>query len=528
MPKFSESSPLQLPVRLSDRVFMERDGEAPLEASVSDLLAANQLSQREVRLSYLDPANASLATMAWGTAEPAGTIRFSPTADHVFLSGIPAYWANSTSRWALDGSSPRLLRVRTAGTKVALGWVCLTSAAEKFHVFVDSKPVTAGAAMSAGVVTAAGSIYWLTITLPTDATKRSREVEVLFSGASALIGVNLEPGLSLPVDKPSLKIAFVTDSYGGGGGISAVDATPTRIAMLLRANFHTEFEGDSGFNTNGGNGLKFGAPVKVARVQAFNPTKVVFMSGVNDDPFAAGYQSSVTGTFNVYKAVAPTAGQIMIGPVATAANSTTGGTWRAKQSFTLKQLTDAFGGLYVDTTGLSASETVPPLYNSSTVYTKDQLVGNLGAIWRATGSGFSNRPPGVVNGTGSTWDMAGVIKLFGTGKVGATTGDGNRDTWLANDGAHYTLTGHDFASVQIAQHLVSVTSLDSNAAATQPQYSVSNADAIAGVRNGAVAGESRTLIDGPNQGVEVRWYVPSGASAPTWCWHIYPLSKYEG
>lgn len=43
-----------------------------------------------------------------------------------------------------------------------------------------------------------------------------------------------------------------------------------------------------------------------------------------------------------------------------------------------------------------------------------------------------------------------------------------------------------------------------------------------------VAGEVRTLSDGPNQGVRVRWAVPEGAAEYSWCWDIYPLAKYEG
>jgi hypothetical protein len=57
---------------------------------------------------------------------------------------------------------------------------------------------------------------------------------------------------------------------------------------------------------------------------------------------------------------------------------------------------------------------------------------------------------------------------------------------------------------------------------------ITEADALSGSGAGAQIGSTKEIIDGPNKGVEVRWYIPAGATAPTWCWHVYPQSQYQG
>lgn len=57
---------------------------------------------------------------------------------------------------------------------------------------------------------------------------------------------------------------------------------------------------------------------------------------------------------------------------------------------------------------------------------------------------------------------------------------------------------------------------------------ISDAQALSGSLVGTTAGEVRTLSDGPNKGVQIRWAIPANASTFAWCWYIYPLAKYEG
>ena len=36
------------------------------------------------------------------------------------------------------------------------------------------------------------------------------------------------------------------------------------------------------------------------------------------------------------------------------------------------------------------------------------------------------------------------------------------------------------------------------------------------------------LSDGADKGVKLTWATPVGETQPTWCWWLYPQSKYEG
>lgn len=44
--------------------------------------------------------------------------------------------------------------------------------------------------------------------------------------------------------------------------------------------------------------------------------------------------------------------------------------------------------------------------------------------------------------------------------------------------------------------------------------------------SGAQIGESRQVSDGTNAGARLIWAIPSGASAPAWCWWNWPQSAY--
>lgn len=57
---------------------------------------------------------------------------------------------------------------------------------------------------------------------------------------------------------------------------------------------------------------------------------------------------------------------------------------------------------------------------------------------------------------------------------------------------------------------------------------ITDAQAQSASLAGESAGEVRTLSDGANAGVRVRWFQPTGAGSPVWCWDIYPQTQYQG
>ena len=86
-------------------------------------------------------------------------------------------------------------------------------------------------------------------------------------------------------------------------------------------------------------------------------------------------------------------------------------------------------------------------------------------------------------------------------------------------------TGRLFDAVSDRPLLGGVTDAQILAAVTG---AVNSAQALAGTSLGDAVGSVRAISDGANAGTRVRWYQPAGLSAPTWCWDIYPQSKYEG
>ena len=54
---------------------------------------------------------------------------------------------------------------------------------------------------------------------------------------------------------------------------------------------------------------------------------------------------------------------------------------------------------------------------------------------------------GYIDSVGGSW-------ITGTGKVGATAGDGNGDLLIANDGVHPSPAGHDYYARRIGQTIL--------------------------------------------------------------------------
>jgi hypothetical protein len=400
--------------------------------------------------SYTGAISTVVPTINWSTGEPATMRRYSPLDDCVWVSGIPPVWDNPSSRWVLTGTSPRLIRVVTPGTRVAVGWTCLVANSEKFRFYIDGRP-TALTSVSPSIATAAGTTYWATLTLPANPTGADRVVEILMSGAQGLIAIDLEPGAEKVVDHPTWGIGWVTDSFGGGGGVATIDSMVMQAILLLGCDFHMEAEGNAGFSQIGTNGTNFGHAGKISRMALFNPHSLGWVSGVNDDPATTGYAAAVAKVMSDYAAVCTRARQFSVGPMPTAAVSTIGGTWRPSQTVVVKAAIETMKGVYIDTTGLAAvGGEVPAAYSPAGVYALGDYVTHVGAIWVSKGAGVTGRAPGTLSGTGSPWVQVGRIKLNGTGKAGAVAGDGNRDLLLSNDGAHYTPEGHRYAAWEIA------------------------------------------------------------------------------
>lgn len=392
--------------------------------------------------------SADVPTLGWGTTEPAGTVRLGPGDPRLFVSGIPLAWNGTTTRWPITGPSARLFEVVTTGTVVALGWICQTANAERFEVYVDGVPTTS-ASVAVGTTTAAGTIYWLTLTFGAD---RRRRVQIVGTALDALVGVNVQPtSLQYDVFKARPRVLMVTDSFGGGGGTAQLDAMPLLACLQSDVDFMIEAEGGSGYNTNGSNGTKFGHAAKVARAGEFNPDLIVYLSGVNDDPNVAGYAASVSATRAAYASACPSARHLFVLPMPTGVTGTFG-TRRPVLTRTIAGVAATNGDMVIDSIGLlEAGGIVPAAWSSGTTYAGGVYVTHRGAVWKSLAGNISgaSREPGLF----TQWALVGRLPLTGTGNAGTPAAWGTRDNLLMADDTHRTAAGHVADSIRLAQIL---------------------------------------------------------------------------
>lgn len=111
--------------------------------------------------------------------------------------------------------------------------------------------------------------------------------------------------------------------------------------------------------------------------------------------------------------------------------------------------------------------------------------------------------------------------------VGVMTSAGN--PWTVADALAQTLVNQGRASpLNWPAEVPGLTSAEILAFRTSVQGAVNSVQALAGTSLGDAVGAVRVLSDSANAGTRLRWFTPSGFSAPVWCWDIYPQSQYQG
>jgi lysophospholipase L1-like esterase len=193
-----------------------------------------------------------------------------------------------------------------------------------------------------------------------------------------------------PAQSP-FRIYVVGDSYVSGTGASDVTGLTQKLAEYLGTkDVYSGGEGGSGWNTGGSApGLKFRDRINLD-LPSINPDIIVLAGGHNDATGAA-LQTEVAAAMAQVKALAPNAYIVVVGPLGKDGASN----YATMQSQIFANSSQA--NLQIDTLAPS---------------------------------------PG--------W-------LYGTGRVGATSGVGNDDFYINTDNVHPTVAGHDYLGRRIAQ-----------------------------------------------------------------------------
>jgi len=365
-------------------------------AALSAAYARSGLRKRDLpRMpTVLPPSMATPPTEATSGPGGAGPIASPTTLPYntpnvTFLGSVPVhitalstdYFQNQINSQNGSGAQACAVEFDYYGAAFSIIYRAASAGSSYWWVWVDGIPATAAPVAWANA--SSNSKYYHGVTFATAALRRIR---IYYSGAD-FGGMQVKATDSVvPTAKPGWSVAMLGDSYTQAtGATSALQAFPTTLGMLLGCETFLCGIAGTGYTA----GVVFGDPSRTAPILTANPRYVVIVGSIND------------------QAATPTT----VGAAATALYS-----WFA--------------------TNLPATKLfVAGVQPSNGMATTGNNVANNAALKTA-----ALAAPNVVTFIDPYTD----VWFTGTGHVGATVGDGNRDIFMWTDGIHPSQDGHDY------------------------------------------------------------------------------------
>lgn len=359
--------------------------------------------------------------------------KISPLSDEITLVGLdsPAEaWDSDFSRYGLR-SKGGIDAFYTCDT-IEYNIFPYTTTTAYYWVWVNGIPVTLA---PQSISTTANTNIYIKLTFP---TSKRRRVEIFFSHPGAIYEVRIPiTGITAPSPKQPV-VAFVGDSFWGGSNeCNALQSGDFMIARALGVECYSDALGGSGYANEGPSLKKFRHEDRVSRLASANPELIIIQGSVNDDAYSGTLTSEAAATYSDYDTACPGIPIIVFGPQPTGDV----GTLHADRSANVAAVKTAASNAsnviaFFDLIG--TADGIPPTAQAYTTYDDGDYVSLAGSVWAFKNGGASassgpasNLPPNGKN----RWTLV-TAGYFGTGRVGATEGDGTRDILLGSDDVH--------------------------------------------------------------------------------------------
>lgn len=392
---------------------------------------------------------ADIPTVAWNTTSAySGTNyqNYSPHTGLVTQIGGRGAWDSSQWRVPAVGSFSGLDFFVT-GTTCEIVLINIAGAGGSnypYWIWVNGAPATAAPATDNPTTSAA---YYVVLTWSTSARRHVEffapdGVGAYWYGVRCNFSTLIEPAPRKPV------IAFVGDSYwdSSTGFFNAFQAPPFLVSRMLGCECFSHSWGGTGYVVGSTN--TYGSTTRVASVAGGNPQLILIQGSVNDDG-QAGIGAAATAAYAAYATACPGTEIIVFGPQPSNGVDTLSVNRQSNIAAVQSAALAAPNVLaFHDEVGTAAS--IPAAYSSLTTYPDGSLVTYLGSVWQLSNAGSTilNTPPG----NNPQWQLITWV-YSGTGKVGTTTGDGNRDVFLLADGVHPSAGADSAFATRIANQV---------------------------------------------------------------------------
>lgn len=378
-----------------------------------------------------DAPTVSDATAATVTGR---TTAFQGTVTEVVSRGA---WDPSFNRYKVQGGGPFTgADFYLDGDTIEFEYVPISTSMQ-YLVVVDGRPVTED--FVSGTVTVAYRYLKLVF-----GSVRRRRIQLYMAGINGFRGIIVPMQQTVTPAPRKQVIAWVGDSFlAGSAGSAGYQSYAWSVTQSLGCEYVGSVAGGTGF-TSPGSFSVYSDAGRVTTVAATNPDLIIICGSVNDDG-DAGITAAATATFDAYAAACPGVPIIVLGPQPSSATDTVSA-GRASNIAEVRTAALAHDSVLAFYDMVGTADGIPAAWTNIT-YAGQSLVTYLGSVWKAdfpSSDGISGTP-----GLNAMWSRV-TWALDGTGRVGATTGNGNRDTALHSDSVHLTPIGQRaFAAIAL-------------------------------------------------------------------------------
>jgi hypothetical protein len=368
---------------------------------------------------------ADTPTVTSGTTATITARMYGVQSGNVTEVGSRGTWNSTFGRLPVSGKSG--LDFVHTGTACEIHFFSGFTGSMPYQIFVNGVPVTA---TPSTIAVTASTDYYVKLTFSGSARRRI-EFFAAHSGSWYEVRCALADVIAQAPRKPV--VAFVGDSFwDSSSGTLDLQTGNFMLARMLGVECFSQSHGGTGY-TVAGSFDKFGDSSRVSAVSAANPELIVLQGSVNDDG-ATGIQTAAAACFAAYATACPNAKLIVFGPPPTDATSTLSAN-RQTNNAAVRAAAIAAPNVLAFHDMIGNATSTPAAFATFQTYADGTLLSSLGSVWKVSNGGASYAGGPVVPGGAAMFALQTYV-YTGTGKVGSTASDGNRDTLLYSDGIH--------------------------------------------------------------------------------------------
>jgi len=328
----------------------------------------------------------------------------------------------------------------------------------KVRIWVDGALVST----TPTTFTSDGNVYFLPVTFGSVGHRRITIDHYNF----AFGGITIGPNDSItPVDKKRPKVLLIGDSFVEGTGASNCDGFPAILGSSLGWDVWAAAQGGSGYSNPGPYTGKYST--RIPFYSALDFDIIITSGGINDanSTYISSLAADAAALFATIKTTWPTAVWICTSPLVNKGVEGWASQYHTART-TLQSAATTAGFYFVDLMSMpivgstaTAGTLASGASGGATTISSSVRVPNRTTI--EIGTGLSTVERRIITNTsgagpytltvaaltnahnsGEVVTQVGNCLWTGTGRVGATTGSGNCDIFVASDNTHPTQAGH--------------------------------------------------------------------------------------